>query len=229
MSNVNGLVIAIDGPSGSGKSSTARGVAQRLGLSYLDTGAMYRAVAWLARHEGVGLADEDAIAILTMEADLELSSDPTDQWVTINGHDVTAAIREPEISQVVSRIATNLRVRPSLIAQQQNLVTLAETGAGIVIEGRDITTVVAPQAPIRVLLVADPQARVARREAELGGAADTAAVTDQVVRRDRDDSTVAAFTEASPGVTVIDSTDLTLDEVIDQIVSLAQNSPPVEE
>ena len=212
------LVVAIDGPSGSGKSSTARGVAARLGLAYLDTGAMYRAVTWLAVHEGVDLTDTDAVADLVSRSQLVLELDPEHHSVTIDGHDVTTAIRDPDVSAAVSAVATNLAVRADLVARQKQVV--AEATGGIVAEGRDITTVVAPEAPVRVLLVADPAARVARRHAELGEHVDADAVHDQVVRRDRDDSTVAAFHDAAPGVTVLDSTDLTLDQVIDTICAL---------
>ncbi|PFG67255.1 cytidylate kinase [Propionibacteriaceae bacterium ES.041] len=214
------LVVAIDGPSGSGKSSTARGVAERLGLAYLDTGAMYRAAAWLVAEQGV--TDPAAITELIGAAELDISTDPKAFRISINGHDVTAAIREPRISQFVSTVATIQPVRDILIARQRELIAAA-TG-GVVAEGRDLTTVVAPDATVRVLLVADPQARIARREAELAGAANTAEVTDQIVRRDRDDSTVAAFTEAADGVTVIDSTHLGLTEVIDEISRLTE--PP---
>ena len=212
------LVVAIDGPSGSGKSSTARGVAARLGLAFLDTGAMYRAVTWLAVHEGVDLADTDAVADLVARSQLLLELDPEHHSVTIDGHDVTTAIRDPDVSAAVSAVATNLAVRADLVARQKQVI--AEATRGIVAEGRDITTVVAPEAPVRVLLVADAAARVARRHAELGEHVDADAVHDQVVRRDRDDSTVAAFHDAAPGVTVLDSTDLTLEQVIDTICAL---------
>ena len=212
------LVVAIDGPSGSGKSSTARGVAARLGLAYLDTGAMYRAVTWLAVHEGVDLADTDAVADLVARSQLVLELDPEHHSVTVDGHDVTTAIRDPDVSAAVSAVATNLAVRADLVARQKQVI--AEARGGIVAEGRDITTVVAPEAPVRVLLVADAAARVARRHAELGEHVDADAVHDQVVRRDRDDSTVAAFHDAAPGVTVLDSTDLTLEQVIDTICAL---------
>lgn len=212
------LVVAIDGPSGSGKSSTARGVAARLGLAYLDTGAMYRAVTWLAVHEGVDLTDTDAVADLVARSQLVLELDPEHHSVTVDGHDVTTAIRDPDVSAAVSAVATNLAVRADLVARQKQVI--AEAGGGIVAEGRDITTVVAPEAPVRVLLVADAAARVARRHAELGEHVDADAVHDQVVRRDRDDSTVAAFHDAAPGVTVLDSTDLTLEQVIDTICAL---------
>ena len=213
-------MVAIDGPSGSGKSSTSRGVASRLGLAYLDTGAMYRAATWLAQHSAVDAADTDAVAQLVADATITSSLDPADPTVVINGHDVTEAIRAPEVSATVSAVATNLAVRATLVERQRQIIAAAERG--IVAEGRDITTVVAPEAPVRVLLVADPAARVARREAELGGRVDTAAVTDQVIRRDQDDSTVARFHDAAPGVVVLDSTHLSLDEVIEAICQLAE-------
>ena len=212
------LVVAIDGPSGSGKSSTARGVARRLGLSYLDTGAMYRAATWLAVHEGVDLDDQDAVARLVTNADLVMELDPEHHGVSINGHDVTTAIRDPDVSAAVSAIATNLEVRADLVARQKALI--AGCAGGVVAEGRDITTVVAPDAPVRVLLVADPAARVARRHAELGHEVDAADVTDQVIRRDQDDSTVAQFSSAAPGVTVLDSTHLNLEQVVEAICDL---------
>ena len=218
------MVVAIDGPSGSGKSSTARGVARRLGLAFLDTGAMYRAVTWLALHRGVDLADAESVAKIGRSAEMELALQPDRFSIAIDGIDVTQAIRAPEVSAVVSAVATNLAVRADLVARQKQLI--AETPEGIVAEGRDITTVVAPDADVRVLLVADPQARVAQRHAELADRADVDTVTDQVIRRDRDDSTVAQFTSASPGVHVIDSTELTLDEVVSAICELVPAASP---
>jgi cytidylate kinase len=212
------LVVAIDGPSGSGKSSTARGVAQRLGLAFLDTGAMYRAATWLAVHRGVDLTDTAAVARLVRDATMDLVLEPDGFTIAIDGTDVTTAIRAPEVSAVVSAVATNLDVRADLVARQKQLIAAATEG--VVAEGRDITTVVAPDADVRVLLVADPQARIARRHAELSDRADVEAVTDQVIRRDRDDSTVAQFTSAAPGVTVIDSTELSLDDVVSAICAL---------
>jgi len=210
------LVIAIDGPSGSGKSSTARGVADRLGLAFLDTGAMYRAVTWLALEEGVDLEDRAAVASLLTHAAIDVDMDPRGPAIAINSVDVTDAIRAPEVSKAVSAIATNLDVRAYLVARQKKLI--AEAAGGIVAEGRDITTVVAPDAEVRVLLVADPAARVARRHAELEEhQLDVDAVHDQVIRRDRDDSLVAEFESAAPGVHVVDSTSLSLEEVIETI------------
>jgi CMP/dCMP kinase len=210
------LVIAIDGPSGSGKSSTARGVADRLGLAFLDTGAMYRAITWLALEEGVDLEDRAAVARLLDHASIEVDLDPRRPAIAINGVDVSDAIRAPEVSKAVSAIATNLDVRTYLVARQKKLI--AEAAEGIVAEGRDITTVVAPEAHVRVLLIADPAARVARRHAELAEhQMDVDAVHDQVIRRDRDDSMVAEFESAAPGVHVVDSTSLSLEEVIETI------------
>ncbi|MCW2810295.1 MAG: cmk [Friedmanniella sp.] len=216
------LVIAIDGPSGSGKSSTARGVADRLGLAFLDTGAMYRAVTWLALDRGVELADADAVATLVTKARLDINTDPLNATIAVDGTDVSQAIREPQVSAAVSAVATNLAVRADLVDRQR--AQIAAAAEGIVAEGRDITTVVAPDADVRVLLVADPAARVARRHAELGEVVDAAAVTDQVIRRDRDDATVAQFESAAPGVRVIDSTYLDLDQVIDAICALVPSA-----
>jgi len=218
------LVIAIDGPSGSGKSSTARGVAERLGLAFLDTGAMYRAVTWLALQEGVDLDDQAAVAKLLAHASMDIDQDPRCPAIAINGVDVSEAIRAPEVSAAVSAVATNLDIRADLVARQKKLIAAAVDG--IVAEGRDITTVVAPDADVRVLLVADPAARVARRHAELAEhQMDVDAVTDQVIRRDRDDSMVAEFESAAPGVHVVDSTFLSLEEVIETICAFVPVQP----
>ena len=212
------LLFAIDGPSGSGKSTAAKLLARRLGLGYLDTGAMYRAATseYLARFPD-GASQED-VARLVEEADLVCETSPETPRFWINGRDVTEAIREPRISAAVSEVATNHEVRRLLTGRMRELISAHDRR--IVVEGRDITTVVAPDADVRVLLVADPEARVARRAAEVEGRATEAEVTDQVLRRDRDDSTVSNFTDAAEGVTVIDSTFLTPDEVVDAIIEL---------
>jgi cytidylate kinase len=199
-------------------------VARRLGLAFLDTGAMYRAATWLAVHRKVDLADTAAVADLVRGAEMDIVLEPDAFSISIDGTDVTKAIRAPRVSAVVSAVATNLEVRADLVDRQKRLI--AETRDGIVAEGRDITTVVAPDADIRVLLVADPQARVARRHAEMADHADVHAITDQVIRRDRDDSTVAQFTSAAPGVHVIDSTEMTLNEVIAAICDLVPAASP---
>ncbi|MEA5117442.1 MAG: (d)CMP kinase, partial [Propionicimonas sp.] len=189
------LVIAIDGPSGSGKSSTSKGVAQRLGLAYLDTGAMYRAVTCAFLDAGVDPSDADKVVAATVGADLEISTDPADQWVRVNGEDVTQRIREQEVSAKVSAVSTLPACRANLVERQRAIIDAAPDG--IVAEGRDITTVVAPDADLRVLLTADPEVRMARRNLDLGGDVDKAILTDQVLRRDRDDSTLVNFTTAA--------------------------------
>ncbi|MCA0251791.1 MAG: (d)CMP kinase [Actinobacteria bacterium] len=213
------LVIAIDGPSGSGKSSTSRGVAQRLGLGYLDTGAMYRAVTCAFLDSGVDPSDTAGVIAATLGAEVEISTDPADQWVRVNGVDVTERIRGQEISTKVSAVSTVPECRAELVARQRAIIDA--TPGGIVAEGRDITTVVAPDADLRVLLTADPEVRMARRNLDLGGEVDAAALADQVLRRDRDDSTLVNFTTAADGVVHLDGTYLTLEETIDQVVELA--------
>ena len=215
-------VIAIDGPSGSGKSSAARGVAQRLGLRYLDTGAMYRAACWSVLDAGIDPADAPAVASHVRDLDLMMGTDPEAPSVAVRGQDVSAAIRRPEISASVSAVAVNLDVRAELIQRQRDLIAAS---GGIVVEGRDITTVVAPDADVRILLTASEEERLSRRDRQLGqGTLSAADLRDQVVRRDRDDSTVATFTTAADGVVELDSTALSLEQVIDAISRLATSA-----
>ncbi len=216
-----GTVIAVDGPSGSGKSTVSRAVARRLGLGYLDTGAMYRALAWWCAHEGVDLDDREAVAAAAASMPLEMSLDPDDGRVCVAGVDVSRQIRTPGLSKVVSKVATNLKVREELVRRQRAIVEGARYG--IVAEGRDITTVVAPDADVRVLLTASKEARLARRALETRGSADAAAVAatrDEVLRRDADDSAVAEFLTAADGVTRIDSSAMGVEEVVQAVVSL---------
>lgn len=216
-----GTVIAVDGPSGSGKSTVSRAVARRLGLGYLDTGAMYRALAWWCAHEGVDLDDREAVAAAAAAMPLEMSLDPDDGRVCVAGVDVSRQIRTPGLSKVVSKVATNLKVREELVRRQRAIVEGARYG--IVAEGRDITTVVAPDADVRVLLTASKEARLARRALETRGSADAAAVAatrDEVLRRDADDSAVAEFLTAADGVTRIDSSAMGVEEVVEAVVSL---------
>lgn len=216
-----GTVIAVDGPSGSGKSTVSRAVARRLGLGYLDTGAMYRALAWWCAHEGVDLDDREAVAAAAASMPLEMSLDPDDGRVCVAGVDVSRQIRTPDLSKVVSKVATNLKVREELVRRQRAIVEGARYG--IVAEGRDITTVVAPDADVRVLLTASKEARLARRALETRGSADAAAVAatrDEVLRRDADDSAVAEFLTAADGVTRIDSSAMGVEEVVEAVVSL---------
>ena len=215
------LVVAVDGPSGSGKSTVARRVAAALGLRYLDTGAMYRALTWWALEQEVDLGDQPWVAALARRMPLELGTDPLAPYVRVADVDVTSAIRETRISEAVSAVATNLEVRRELVRRQRAVV---EAG-GVVAEGRDITTVVAPDAPVRVLLTASEGARLSRRALEVHGVADEVAVAatrSQVVRRDQRDSTVAAFTHASEGVEVVDSSHLSLDETVRAVLDLVE-------
>jgi CMP/dCMP kinase len=212
-----GLVVAVDGPSGSGKSSVSREVARRLGLRYLDTGAMYRALTWWALEQGTDLDDTAAVARLARELPLEVSTSSSGTVAVVAGRDVTAAIREPRITRVVSAVATNLDVRAELVRRQREIAA----PGGIVVEGRDITTVVAPDAEVRVLLTASQQARLARRALEVHGSDDDRAIEatrDQVVTRDARDSTVADFVAARDGVTVIDSSELSFEETVSAVL-----------
>jgi len=219
--SLDSLVIAVDGPSGSGKSSAARGVATRLGLRYLDTGAMYRAVTWAALATGLDLSDQDAVAGLARRVRLDIGTNPSAPSIAADGTDVTSAIRETRVTEAVSAVATNLAVREELVRRQRALVA----PGGVVVEGRDITTVVAPEAPVRILLTAHPDARLARRARELHGHTGNDALhatRDQVIRRDRDDSTVAEFVRAAAGVVELDTSTLDLDEVIAVVLELVR-------
>ncbi len=218
------LVIAIDGPSGSGKSSVSREVAARLGLEYIDTGAMYRAACWSALDAGIDLADTAAVAEHTRELLLILGTDPGRPSVTVAGRDVTSEIRQTRISAAVSQVATNLEVRAELRRRQRDLIEHARLGehAGCVAEGRDITTVVAPDADVRILLTASEEARLARRAREVHGSDSASAVEatrDQVIRRDRDDSAVSSFHQAAGGVVHLDSSDLDFEQTVHAVLS----------
>jgi CMP/dCMP kinase len=220
------LVIAIDGPSGSGKSSLSRAVALRLNLAYLDTGAMFRALTWWCAHNGVNLEDQSAVARAARDLPLQMGTDPSSPSVRVGGVLIDEAIRTSEISESVSKVATNLGVRAELRDRQRALIAeLVKSSGGVVAEGRDITTVVAPDADVRILLMANQNARLARRAKELHGDSDHAAVDathDQIVRRDADDSTVSEFMQAAPGVTLVDNSDLDLDQSVDAVLAVVE-------
>jgi cytidylate kinase len=230
------LVIAVDGPSGSGKSSVSREVARRLGLEYLDTGAMYRAATWSVLEAGIDPADpaeSEAVADHVRLLDLEMGTDPSAPGVRVAGRDISAEIRETRISTAVSAVATNLPARAELQARQRALIEAAAKGelGGCVAEGRDITTVIAPDADVRILLTASEEARLARRARELHGSADAdavAATRDQIVRRDADDSAVSSFQVAADGVLHLDSSGLDLEQtvqaVLDAVVRTAHST-----
>jgi cytidylate kinase len=217
------LVVAIDGPSGSGKSTVARGVAASLGLRYLDTGAMYRALTWLALHlpapaGPVPLDDADALGDLAETADIVLTTTPDPVHVTVAGTDVTVAIRADDVTAAVSRVSAVPAVRTAMVRRQQQTIG----SGGIVVEGRDIGTTVAPDAPVKVFLTADEAVRAQRRANETAGAV---AVTRQALsRRDSLDAGRAASPMAqAPDAVVVDSTDLSADEVVARIVALARS------
>lgn len=220
------LTIAIDGPSGSGKSTVSRAVATRLGLAYLDTGAMYRALTWWCLREKIDLDDPDAVAAAARELPLRMGTDPQVPSVRVGDTLVDGPIRTTEISSVVSKVATVPAVRTELCARQRAIMQdAAAHGPGVVAEGRDITTVVAPDADVRILLLADENARLTRRAKELHGHAGQVAVAatrDQITRRDRDDSTVSQFLRAAPGVVTIDTSALDLDESIEAVMEVVE-------
>jgi CMP/dCMP kinase len=199
------MVIAIDGPAGSGKSTVARAVAHELGATYLDSGAMYRAVGLMTLRDG-GPASEHAEAL-----EIELG-----ERVIANGQDVTEAIREPEVTEAASKVATNPKVREALVRKQRELLA----GGDWVVEGRDIGTVVAPDAAVKVFLTASPEERARRRAAELGADAETV-LRDQTLRDAQDTAREHSPLEVAPGAIELDTTGLTVDEVVERIVELA--------
>jgi cytidylate kinase len=208
------LVVAVDGPSGAGKSSASRGAAVALGLLYLDTGSMYRALTWWLLERDADLADASVVGELAAEPVIEVGTDPQAPWVRVSGTDVSAAIRTREVTGAVSAVAAVPRVRARLIAQQRAIIASAP---GIVAEGRDIGTVVAPDALVKVFLTADSAARAGRRAAETANSASSTQADQD--RRDRLD---AAQSAKAGDAIVIDSTLLGLDQVIDVIVGLAR-------
>lgn len=210
------IVVAIDGPSGTGKSSTSRGVAARLGLRYLDTGAMFRAMTWWMLRVGVDVRDAEAVAARAGEPDIVSGTDPLAPAITVDGTDVAAAIRTDEVTGAVSPVSTVPEVRARLLQLQRDVIG----AGGIVVEGRDIGSVVWPEAPLKLYLTADPAARALRRAAEEGGS-DLTATEASLLARDQIDSTRATAPLTMPdGAVHIDTTAYTLDEVIDQVVAL---------
>jgi cytidylate kinase len=200
------MVVAIDGPAGAGKSSVARALARALGFTYLDSGAMYRAVGLMTLRHG-GAASEQADKL-----ELELGD-----RVIANGEDVTEAIRTPEVSEAASRVATNERVREALVAKQRELLSRGDWVA----EGRDIGTVVAPNAALKVFLTASPEERARRRAAELGTDVDTV-LRDQALRDAQDESREHSPLQVAPGAVEVDTTGLTLDEVVERVADLVR-------
>jgi len=209
-----GPVIAIDGPSGSGKSTVARALATRLGVRYLDTGAMYRAVTAAVLAAGIAPDDTARVAAYVRSIDLEISTDATPAKVSVGGRDVTDEIRGAAVTGAVSAVSAVPEVRAAMVARQRRLIG----AGGIVVEGRDIGTVVAPDADLKVFLTADPAERAARRARETD--ADLAPTEADLARRDRLDSsrTASPLTQA-PDALVLDSTNLDPDAVVAEILA----------
>lgn len=219
------LVIAIDGPSGSGKSSVAREVARRLGLAYQDTGAMYRALTWYCLSHGIDLADAGAVESAAESFDFGQSNSPDLDSVSVGETSVTGEIREPRISSAVSAVATNLGARTELVRRQRAAIGAAKSR--MVVEGRDITTVVAPQAEVRLLLTASEEARLARRGAQLASSGESQSaeqLTQQVLARDAKDATVVDFQRAADGVVTIDSSDLNFEQTVAAVLRLVRET-----
>lgn len=212
------LVVAIDGTSGSGKSSTSRGVAARLGLRYLDTGAQFRAMTWWLLRQGVDVHDPAAVAERSGEPEILSGTDPRGPSILVDGVDVGIAIRADEVNAAVSPVSAVPEVRARLLELQRAIIG----DGGIVVEGRDIGSVVWPQAELKVYLSAEPGARAERRAAETGSI-DLTGTQESLLARDRIDSgrTTAPLTMAD-GAVHLDTTAYSLDQVVDQLVSLAE-------
>lgn len=224
-------IIAVDGPAGSGKSSVCRGVASRLGLRYLDTGAMYRAMTWAMLERGVDVGDAGAVAALAADPVITSGTDPAAPTIHVDGVDVGGPIRGDAVTGAVSAVSAVPAVRERLVRIQRDAVTAAvEAGEGIVVEGRDITTVVLPDADLKVFVTASPEVRAARRAAQdaaLGKeSVDVTATHEALLARDAKDSTRATSPLAvADDAVVVDTSDLTLDQVIDEVVALVAARP----
>ena len=210
------MIVAIDGPAGAGKSTVARLLAERLGFSYLDTGAMYRALTWLARRRGVALDLAGELAALAVEHPVDFDEQGR---VFIDGSDVTSSIRRPDIDKLVPVVARHHEVREVMRERQRAL----GSAGNVVIEGRDIGTVVAPQAQVKVYLVADESVRAARRSSERPGIGTDALATDLRLRDERD----AINMRPAEDAVQIDTTELAVDEVVARIQEIvaAQRTP----
>ncbi|MFC5958959.1 (d)CMP kinase [Streptomyces pratens] len=214
------VIVAIDGPSGTGKSSTSKAVAAQLGLSYLDTGAQYRAITWWMVTNGIDTADPSAIAAAAGKPEILSGTDPEKPAITVDGIDVAGPIREQDVTSKVSAVSAVPEVRTRITELQRSIAGSAVTG--IVVEGRDIGTTVLPDADLKIFLTASPEARAARRSGELKGA-DLHATREALVKRDAADSSrkTSPLAKADDAVEV-DTTDLTLQQVIECVVTLVE-------
>lgn len=219
------VIVAIDGPSGTGKSSTSKAVAAKLGLSYLDTGAQYRAVTWWMLSNGIDVADPAEIAAAAGKPVIASGTNPSAPTITVDGADASGPIRTQQVTAAVSAVSAVPQVRTRITELQRSIA--AEAARGIVVEGRDIGTTVLPDADLKVFLTASPEARAARRSGELSGkeAASLAATREALVKRDAADSgRVTSPLKKAGDAVEVDTTELTLEQVIECVVTLIEDT-----
>jgi CMP/dCMP kinase len=222
---VSAVIVAIDGPSGTGKSSTSKAVAEALGLSYLDTGAQYRAITWWMLSNGVPVDDAEAVAAAAAKPLIDSGTDPSAPTIAVDGTDASGPIRSKEVTAAVSSVSAVPEVRSRITALQRAIA--AEAPGGIVVEGRDIGTTVLPDADLKVFLTASPEARASRRSGELKGkdATDLSATREALIKRDAADSgrKTSPLKKADDAVEV-DTTELTLEQVVECVVTLVEQA-----
>ena len=220
------IIVAVDGPAGSGKSSVSKEVARRLGFGYLDTGAAYRALTWASMHLAGFTPEELAQKDLETDFDYAISMDPNNYWVRVGDTDVTEEIRTSAVAESVSQVARISEVRAFMKSLTHRLVDGSGL-PGVIVEGRDITTVVAPEAEIRILLTANEAVRLERRSAELSEAS-AASVKRQVSERDASDSKVVDFMTPAIGVQLVDSSDLNFAQTVSAVLAIVESGSPKE-
>lgn len=216
------VVIAIDGPAGSGKSSVSKELAKRLGFGYLDTGAAYRALTYVLLERGANLDEPLTEAAIRTNFDYEISTNPDDFWVRANGQLVTDEIRSNRVAEAVSRVAGQAAVREFMVSLFRDEISSASQ-PGIVVEGRDITTVVAPEAKYRILLTASEAVRLSRRSAQVSDSS-AERLARQVSQRDAHDLKSVDFLTPAPGVTLVDSSDLNFEQTVDALLALVESA-----
>jgi CMP/dCMP kinase len=218
----NGLVIALDGPSGAGKSTVARLLAQKLGYIYIDTGAMYRAIGWKTRHEGIDPSDEKKLADLCQRTEVLIRKDNSDPRVYVDGRDVSNEIRTPEMGMTASAVSKSAAVRARLLMLQREL----GNNGGVVMDGRDIGTVVFPDADIKFFLDASAGERGRRRYLELkakGMDVDLTRITQEIVDRDQQDSSrILAPLKKAEDALLLDTTGMSIDGVLDFMLKVVE-------
>ncbi|MCX4848870.1 (d)CMP kinase [Streptomyces sp. NBC_00893] len=214
------VIVAIDGPSGTGKSSTSKAVAAQLGLSYLDTGAQYRAITWWMLNNGIDVQDAVEVATAAAKPVIVSGTDPAAPTITVDGEDASGPIRTQDVTSRVSAVSAVPEVRTRITGLQRTIAAAAERG--IVVEGRDIGTTVLPEADLKIFLTASPEARAARRSGEVKGS-DLAATREALIKRDAADSgrKTSPLAKADDAVEV-DTTELTLQQVIECVVTLVE-------